>query len=178
MTEDFDVTIQIHRQKLGRIQFIPKAVAYTQDPRNLKDFTKQITRWNRGMMQVVKRQHIGRRANRIDVYLGYQLFQNFLLVGNYAFILPYLAYKTHSLHVMALAFVMDVFLMLSLTVMMGLKANRRDIISAFPQIYLYRWITLGVFLRSFTEVIILNKFRTSEGFWSTAGRRFKNPTSV
>jgi len=178
LTEDFDVTIQIHRQKLGKIQFIPRAVAYTQDPRNLGDFTKQITRWNRGMMQVVKRHGIGRSANRIDMYLSYQILQNFFLLGNYLFVLPFIAYKTQSANVLAIAFLMDVALMLSLTILMGLKAGRKDILSAFPQIYFYRFVTLYVFLKAFTEVILLNRFRSSEGIWGTAGRRFKNPTTV
>lgn len=178
LTEDFDVTIQIHRLKLGKIQFIPRAVAYTQDPRNLSDFTKQITRWNRGMMQAVRRHGIGRRANRIDVYLSYQLLQNFFLLGNYLFVLPFIAYTTQSPNILALAFLMDVAMMFGLTVLMGLKAGRKDIMSAFPQIYFYRFVTLYVFLKAFTEVIILNKFRSSEGIWGTAGRRFKNPTTV
>ena len=178
MTEDFDVTIQIHRQKLGKIQFIPKAVAYTQDPRNLADFTKQITRWNRGMMQVVSRHKIGRSANRIDIYLSYQIMQNFFLLGNYFLLLPYMAYRTHSLHVIAIAFLLDIFLLLTLTATMALKANRKDIISAFPQIYCYRWVTLYVFMKAFTDVIILKRFQTSEGIWGTAGRRFKNPISA
>jgi biofilm PGA synthesis N-glycosyltransferase PgaC len=178
MTEDFDVTIQIHRQKLGKIQFIPKAVAYTQDPRDTADFTKQITRWNRGMMQTIKRHHIGRRVNRIDAYMSYLMIQNFMLFFNYAMIMPFYVHKTGSWHVMAVAFVMDVFLMLSLTVIMGLKAGRNDIISAFPHIYFLRWLTLYVFLKSFVEVMILRKFKASEGIWGTAGRRYKNTVQV
>jgi cellulose synthase/poly-beta-1,6-N-acetylglucosamine synthase-like glycosyltransferase len=174
LTEDFDVTIQIHRQKLGKIQFIPKAVAYTQDPRNIADFTKQITRWNRGIMQGIKRHHIGFRRSRIDAYISYQILQNFMLIANYGFVLPYLAHKAHSLDVLAIAFLMDVTLMLSLTFLTAMKANRKDILSAFPQIYLYRWLTLYVFLKSFIEVIIFRKFKASEGIWGTAGRRFKN----
>ncbi len=178
MTEDFDVTIQIHRQKLGKIQFIPKAVAYTQDPRDMKDFTKQITRWNRGMMQSMKRHRLGFRPHRIDTYMSYLMFQNFMMFFNYALVLPIVAYKLHSPDVLAVAFLTDITLMLSLTVLMALKAGRYDIISAFPQIYLYRWLTLCVFLKAFVEVMILRKFRASEGIWGTAGRRYKNTVEV
>ncbi len=178
LTEDFDVTIQIHRQKLGKIQYIPKAVAYTQDPRNMADFTKQITRWNRGMMQVVRRHGIGRRANRIDVYLSYQIFQNFMFLGSYFFLIPYISFKAHSPNSMALAFLSDATLLFILTVMMAFKAKRYDIISAYPLIYMYRAITLFVFLRAFIDVIILRRFGTSEGIWGTAGRRYKNTVSI
>jgi cellulose synthase/poly-beta-1,6-N-acetylglucosamine synthase-like glycosyltransferase len=178
ITEDFDVTLQIHRQKLGKIQFIPQAVAYTQDPRNLRDFTKQITRWNRGIIQGVRRHHIGFKFHRIDAYLSYQIMMNFFLLLNYMIVLPYAAFATGSLRVMAVAFLMDVALMFGLTVLTALKANRKDIISAFPQIYLYRFVTLAVFLRAFFEVVVLRKFRVTEGIWGTAGRRYKNTVEL
>ncbi|HSX30482.1 MAG TPA: glycosyltransferase family 2 protein [Candidatus Saccharimonadales bacterium] len=176
LTEDFDVTLQIHRQKLGRVQFIPKAIAYTQDPRTLKDFTKQITRWNRGIMQGVTRHRIGLRPQRIDAYLSYQVMQNLLLFLNYFVLLPYMAIRHHSLDRVALAFLFDVAVMFMLTFLIALKTNRKDILSAFPQIYCYRWVTLGVFLRAFTEVVILRKFRVSEGSWEN--RRYKSAMTV
>lgn len=178
MTEDFDVTMQIHRQKLGRIQYIPKAVAYTQDPRNMRDFAKQITRWNRGMMQSITNHRIGRRFNRIDAYLSWQIIQNFMFLLSYTVILPLACIKFHSPNTFALAFLTDFALMLTLTVLTALKAGRRDIISAFPQIYLYRFITLMVFMRAFTEIVILHKFKTSEGIWNTAGRRYRNTVEI
>lgn len=178
LTEDFDVTIQIHRQKLGKIQFIPKAVAYTQDPRNLRDFTKQITRWNRGVMQGVKRHKIGFRASRVDAYLSYQIAMNFMLVFNYGVVLPIAVHRTGSWDVIALAFLLDVSMMFVLTLLTALKANRKDILSAFPLIYLYRWVTLFVFLRAFFEVVVLRKHRVSEGIWGTAGRRYKNTVDL
>jgi cellulose synthase/poly-beta-1,6-N-acetylglucosamine synthase-like glycosyltransferase len=178
LTEDFDVTLQIHRKKLGNILFIPDAVAYTQDPRNIRDFTKQITRWNRGVMQGVRRHKIGFRWSRIDAYLSYQVMMNFLLVFNYLVVLPIAIHRTHSLDVIATAFLFDVGLMFALTFLTAMKANRKDIISAFPQIYLYRWITLFVFLRAFIEVVVFRKFRATEGIWGTAGRRYKNTVEL
>lgn len=173
LTEDFDVTLQIHRKKLGKIQFIPEAVAYTQDPRNLTDFTKQITRWNRGVMQGVKRHKIGRKFNRLDAYLSYQILENFMFFFSYAIMVPYLALSRHSSAVFATAFLLDVFITFILTTLVAMKSRRWDILSAFPHIYLLRWVTLLVFLRSFTEVVILRKFKVSEGTWSTSGRRYK-----
>ena len=178
LTEDFDVTLQIHRQKLGRIQFISRAVAYTQDPRNIRDFTKQITRWNRGMLQSITRHRIGRRVNRIDAYLSYQIIQNFLFLASFLIILPVACLYYGSWNTLALAFLTDIGLMLVLTALTALKAGRYDIISAFPQIYLMRAVTLAVFTRAFFEIVVLRKFRTSEGIWNTAGRRYKNTVEV
>lgn len=91
LTEDFDVTLQIHRQKLGKIQFIPEAVAYTQDPLTTKDYCKQITRWNRGIMQGVVRYRVGRKLSPIDLYLVSQILQNLLFFVSYFIWVPYLA---------------------------------------------------------------------------------------
>lgn len=178
ITEDFDVTLQIHRQKLGKVQFIPQAVAYTQDPRNLQDFTKQITRWNRGIMQGVHRHKIGFRPSRIDAYLSYQILQNFMLLFNYAVILPYLAVTRQSIDVLAMAFLLDVAVLYAITVAVAMRAGRKDILAAFPQIYVYRWVTLAVFLKAYWDVIVRGKYRVTDGVWGTAGRRYKNTVSI
>ncbi len=83
LTEDFDVTMQLHRKKLGKIQFIPNAVTYTQDPKTLSDYTKQIRRWNRGGLQSMLKYKIGRKPTRIDAYLTYQIMQNMLFFVSY-----------------------------------------------------------------------------------------------
>lgn len=53
LTEDFDLTIQIHRHKLGKIVFAPQAIIWTQDPKNFRDYWKQISRWYGGFWQNV-----------------------------------------------------------------------------------------------------------------------------
>lgn len=54
--EDFNMTFEVHAKKLGRIEFHPSAaVAYTQDPDNLRDYTRQVRRWTLGFGQTVRR---------------------------------------------------------------------------------------------------------------------------
>jgi cellulose synthase/poly-beta-1,6-N-acetylglucosamine synthase-like glycosyltransferase len=178
LTEDFDVTLQIHRKKMGKIQYIPDAVAYTQDPKNTRDFIKQITRWNRGVMQGVHQHKIGRKASRIDAYLSYQIMQNFLFFLNYCVIVPVFAINHHSFAVFTQIFLYDVFLTLLMSVLVAAKTQRWDILSAFPFIYIFRWISMGVFLKSFIEVAILRRYRITEGTWSVAGRRYKSEVSI
>jgi cellulose synthase/poly-beta-1,6-N-acetylglucosamine synthase-like glycosyltransferase len=173
LTEDFDVTMQLHRKKLGKVQFIPTAMAYTQDPRNLNDFMKQITRWNRGILQGSQRHHVGFRRQRIDAYLSYQIGQNLIFFFNYALVMPYIAFRRHSPALIATLFLFDVITTLGLTFLVSLRSKRWDILSAFPQIYILRWLTLVVFLRAFVEVTILRRFKVSDGTWSTQGRRYK-----
>lgn len=178
LTEDFDVTLQIHRQKLGHIQFIPSAIAYTQDPRTMQDFTKQITRWNRGMMQCIHRHKIGRKADRLDAYMTYQVVQNLLFFINYALVMPFFAITLHSANIVAITFLYDVAITLIITLLVAMKTKRWDILSAFPNIYVLRFVSIYVFLRAFFEVSILRRYMVSEGTWSTSGRRYKPTVTV
>lgn len=60
--EDYNMTFEVHAKKLGRIAFHPSAaVALTQDPDTLRDYTKQVGRWNLGFWQTVRRHgpHLG-----------------------------------------------------------------------------------------------------------------------
>lgn len=177
LTEDFDVTLQLHRKKLGRVQFISSAVAYTQDPRTLSDFIGQITRWNRGILQGSRRHKVGRRAQRIDAYLSYQILQNLAFFFTYAVIMPFIAYKKQSLAVLATLFIFDVLTTLALAFIVSWRSKRWDILAAFPQIYILRWVTLGVFLKAFVEVIILRRFKVTDGKWSTTNRRYRAQTA-
>ena len=45
LVEDMDLTVQIHRGNLGRIAYSAHAIAYTQDPRTLREYVGQLTRW-------------------------------------------------------------------------------------------------------------------------------------
>lgn len=173
LTEDFDVTLQLHRKQLGKIQFIPSAIAFTQDPKNTQDFIKQVTRWNRGIVQGIKRHKIGFRSTRIDVYLSYQLMQNILFFVNYLVILPIISLERHSPQVFALAFLADVTLTMLFAIGVAMRSGRWDILSAFPYIYLLRWLQLTIFMKALLEILVLRKFKVSDGTWSTAGRRYK-----
>lgn len=59
--EDFNMTFEVHARKLGRIEFHPSAaIAYTQDPNNLREYTRQIRRWTLGFWQTVRRHGLHR----------------------------------------------------------------------------------------------------------------------
>jgi hypothetical protein len=117
------------------------------------------------------RYKIGRRPTPIDDYLSYQILQNMLFFVSYLIWIPYLTITRHSTGVLATAFVIDVlitFVIASLTVM---RTRRWDVLSAFPQVYAFRWVSLAVFMRAFVEVIVLRKFRNSDGLWENHSTR-------
>ena len=53
--EDFNMTFEVHRKGLGAVAFHPSVRAYTQDPDNLTDYTRQMRRWCLGFWQTVRR---------------------------------------------------------------------------------------------------------------------------
>jgi hypothetical protein len=126
----------------------------------------------------MQRHKVGRHFNRVDAYLMYQLSQNFMFMLNYLVAVPILAYTRHSNAILADVFLFDVCITFAITTLVALKAKRLDILSAFPQIYLFRWISLFVFIRAFVEVVILRKFKVSDGVWGTSGRRYKSEALI
>jgi cellulose synthase/poly-beta-1,6-N-acetylglucosamine synthase-like glycosyltransferase len=53
--EDFNMTFEVHRKHLGKIAFHPGVRAFTQDPDNFRDYTRQVRRWSLGFWQTVRR---------------------------------------------------------------------------------------------------------------------------
>lgn len=174
LTEDFDVTMQIYRKNLGKIQFISEAIAYTQDPPTLSVFIKQISRWNRGVLQVMSNHQVYRGLKPVDLYLKYQLFQNLLFFAFFFVWVPYLTVTTgQGSEALAVAFLYDVLITFVLTLFSAARVKRWDILAAFPFVYGLRWINLGVFLKSYIEVVVFRRYRHSKGAWGNAGRRYK-----
>lgn len=171
LCEDFDVTLQIHRQKLGSIQFIPSAIARTQDPSTFKDFIKQISRWNRGVLQLFFKHKVGRKASKIDTYLSYQMIQNLTFFLMYTVWVPFVTAMTGSMHYLALVFLSDVIILFGFTLFAAGRLRQPGLVGAFPAIYVLRWVSLAIFIRSFVEVALLRKYRITSGRWETVARR-------
>jgi cellulose synthase/poly-beta-1,6-N-acetylglucosamine synthase-like glycosyltransferase len=53
--EDFNMTFEVHHKKLGKIAHHRSVFATTQDPDNFKDYVQQISRWDLGFWQTVRR---------------------------------------------------------------------------------------------------------------------------
>jgi cellulose synthase/poly-beta-1,6-N-acetylglucosamine synthase-like glycosyltransferase len=57
--EDFNMTFEVHAKGLGRIAFHPEcAIAETQDPAILRDYSSQMRRWSLGFWQTVRRHRL------------------------------------------------------------------------------------------------------------------------
>jgi glycosyltransferase involved in cell wall biosynthesis len=53
--EDFNMTFELHRKRLGRIAYSPLVRCVSQDPKGLRDYIRQVSRWNLGFWQTVRR---------------------------------------------------------------------------------------------------------------------------
>lgn len=56
--EDMEIVVRLRRNSykeggLGRVEFVPDPIVWTQCPENLKDLSKQRRRWQRGLCQVL-----------------------------------------------------------------------------------------------------------------------------
>lgn len=172
LTEDFDITLQVHRKKLGRIKFIPEAVCYTQDPQTLGDFYRQSLRWMRGFFQGILRHKIGRRAQRIDVAITYQLLEAGLYLTQLFILLPLALIISGNWRILPVIFVLDYLLVAMLGVFSAVMAKRISILHTLPYFYFLRFVELFAFVKAFTEVVVLRRFRITAKGWETVGRRY------
>lgn len=173
LTEDFDLTLQIHRKRLGGIRFIPEAVNYTQDPRTVRDFINQSLRWQRGFFQGVRKYHIGLRPHMIDVGVGYQMSESAYYLVQALVILPLLVATTHSFKTAIAIMIADFTAIIVLAVFAALAARRPVILISLTYFYILRFLELSIFIWAFIEVIVLRRFKTVSHGWQTEGRRYE-----
>src|SRR5512138_975225 len=90
LVEDMDLTIQIHRQRLGRVRFADDAFVHTQDPRRVREYVGQLTRWYSGTWQVMRRHRLPLGRQAVDLELGILVGEG-LLYSMLALAVPVLA---------------------------------------------------------------------------------------
>lgn len=173
MTEDFDITLQVHRKRLGRVAFIPQAVNYTQDPQTIREFFKQSLRWQRGFFQGVKKYKIGIRAGRIDISIGLQLMQTLIFLLQMFILFPIIIAVTGNWLLIPVIFAADFIIMGGVTLFSSFASRRWILFGALPYFYFLRWVEIMVFVVAFVEVMILRRFQDDIKGWSTVGRRYK-----
>lgn len=173
LTEDFDLTLQIHRKKLGKIAFIPKAINYTQDPQTLRDFIKQNMRWYRGFFQGIKKYRIGTKAQRVDVGIVFLMAQVLVYLAQFLVLAPIAIATTGEWAILPLMFIVDFIVNGASTVIASAVIKRWAVLGSLPYFYLLRWLEIFLFVWAFTEVYLLGKFQSEARGWQTEGRRYK-----
>ena len=154
IVEDMDCTIQIHRKKLGRIVYQNEAVVSTQDPRTLRDYIKQIYRWDTGTWQVGKKYGMAFGLTKIDweykLLMGEGLVFSalYLLLAALLFVRPRVAFYAAG---------MDFAVLGVLSLVCAVRERRSDVITSLPFYELLRFIDCSVLLYSFWNTVIQRK---------------------
>jgi cellulose synthase/poly-beta-1,6-N-acetylglucosamine synthase-like glycosyltransferase len=173
LTEDFDLTLQIHRKRLGRIRFIPEAVNFTQDPRTLRDFISQTLRWQRGFFQGIRKYRVGLRPHVIDFGVGYQMGETVYYFVQMLIVLPFILISTHNIRAPIAILGADFIAIAVLALFSSYASKRPRILIALLYFYVLRFLELGIFVWAFFEVIVFRRFQTVGQGWQTEGRRYK-----
>jgi cellulose synthase/poly-beta-1,6-N-acetylglucosamine synthase-like glycosyltransferase len=151
LVEDMDVTIQIHRKKLGKIVYQPEANVTTQDPSTLPDYYKQMRRWHTGTWQISKKHHLLRGLRKIDFEFKLLMFEGLILS---VFILCFPIGLAFWPKTFLSGLLIDATVLLVVSIFCGIMDRRWDVIYYYPTYEFLRIVDAFVFLRSFWDVAI------------------------
>lgn len=162
VTEDMDVTIQIHKRHLGRIVYVPEAIVNTQDPKYLIEYGKQMLRWNTGMWQVVKKYQLYRLRSRID-WECTLLFGEGLIFSLLYLLVPLLMF--YDLRFGYMVF-LDALIVLVIALVLAKTEKRWDVFLSSPLFMLMRFYDAALFQLGFWKVV----FRRTSQTWFSPSR--------
>lgn len=164
LVEDMDLTVQVHRRQLGKVAYTPYAVAYTQDPRTLRDYIGQLTRWYRGTWQVIRLRNVPFGRQRIDAEFGILLAEG-LFFSLVTLCLPILAWLWPTTVLQWL--LIDQAIVLTLATACALVLKRSDILTCFLVFPFLRVVNSVILLKTFWLEIVRRQ-HTLE--WFTVAR--------
>jgi cellulose synthase/poly-beta-1,6-N-acetylglucosamine synthase-like glycosyltransferase len=156
LVEDMDMTIQIHRKRLGTVTFTPHAVANTQDPQTIRQYVGQITRWYSGTWQVMLLRRLPFGCQRVDAEFGVLAGEG-LLYAVLLLMLPVVALLS-PMNVLSFLLI-DQAMWFALAIGFAIHQRRADVVWAFPVFFLIRCLNCAVLLRTFWLEVIRRKTR-------------------
>jgi cellulose synthase/poly-beta-1,6-N-acetylglucosamine synthase-like glycosyltransferase len=151
LTEDMDLTIQVHRLK-GRIKYLHDVKVITQDPNNIADYHKQMLRWYRGFWQVVLKHALNSDLKRVDFYIMYLILDS--LIFNRAILLALGLLGMHFVPII-LGLIVDMLIFTCIGLYTSYETKRFDLIYKIPIVYFLSFFNTYTYIRSFFEVIVL-----------------------
>jgi cellulose synthase/poly-beta-1,6-N-acetylglucosamine synthase-like glycosyltransferase len=166
LTEDFDLTLQIHHLGLGRIAYEPRAHSFTQDPFSLRVYIKQVSRWYTGFFQVMRKHHVGTRSfKKIDLLLLFLAFDGVIYLAQLGFFI--FLTLIHRAHIDPLFLIVsDMAIMLALVLYASVRTKRFDVLAPAPLYYILRILNLTLFFWAAVKIYCLPK-KESHGVWNT-----------
>jgi biofilm PGA synthesis N-glycosyltransferase PgaC len=156
LVEDMDLTVQVHRKRLGRVEYADDAVAHTQDPRRISEYIGQMTRWYAGTWQVFRLHRIPFGGQRIDAEFALLTLEG-LAYSAATVLLPLLALFRPAM--VARLLLIDQAVWIALAVACAAHARRLDVLAWLPTFPLLRYLNAAILLQTFWLEIIRGQRR-------------------
>jgi poly-beta-1,6-N-acetyl-D-glucosamine synthase len=175
VTEDFDMTLQIYRKHLGRIQYIKTAVNYTQDPKTLRGYYKQVSRWSNGYFQSLINHRVGLKASPIDLYLAYQVVKTLLFAIEVLLLLPLRVSIVGGGQILLILIASELMMTFSFALFGAIYSRRWSIMLYFPTFFVLRLVDILVFVKSMATISFKRLLRLEKRLatgWTVADKRF------
>ncbi len=176
LVEDMDVTVQVHHKGLGKIVYQEKSMVYTQDPKTLHDYIKQMYRWDVGTWQVLRKYSIFTGMKKLDweykllMIEGMIFSMLYVLLPLWLLLFPVIVIKIILLEFCVIAL---------LATVVAIVEKRMDVIFYSPTFPLVRYLDCFLLLYSFWNIIVRRK-RVSTWFsvsrYSNGTERLKTST--
>jgi cellulose synthase/poly-beta-1,6-N-acetylglucosamine synthase-like glycosyltransferase len=162
LTEDLDFTYQFHKNSL-KIEYIPEAIVYTQDPPNLKSYIRQMKRWYAGGWQNFQK-HFDVMTKKPSAAMEL----SFAYIEGTLSAIIFLLIPLFSFHIFLL-YMLPVALLVTLliSIFSAWKDKRFDLIYYSPTYIVFVYLNSILFLHSFIKEIIL---RNPTKIWLKADR--------
>ena len=185
--EDFNMTFEVQRKKLGRIAYTPAARCTSEDPFSLPDYCKQVQRWYLGFWQTVLRHGVwpslfwlslGFLLVELVVVAGFLLVLPVMLAASLAAGAPGLAFSPFDLSLHEISPLAALFLFLAVdycvTIVVAIVDRRPVLLAyglAFPAL---RLLDAALFLRA----LVLSFTARSDGRWKSPERYSTPPAEA
>ncbi|MFH0748534.1 MAG: glycosyltransferase family 2 protein, partial [Candidatus Bathyarchaeota archaeon] len=150
VTEDMDMTLKIQERDY-RIVYAPQAKVYTNDPADLKSYIRQITRWNAGFFQNV-RKHFKSVPVRIKIQMIIPFLEIFLTLGGGLLFLVFFT-VTSALT----AFLFEIIILVAFAVYSAVKLSRRDLVTNIPLFFFLKIVETCVWVKCLIKELVLNQ---------------------
>jgi cellulose synthase/poly-beta-1,6-N-acetylglucosamine synthase-like glycosyltransferase len=151
LVEDMDLTLQVHRKRLGRVRYAADAIVYTQDPQRMSEFVGQLTRWYSGAWQVMRRHRLPWGRQRIDVEF-LVLAGEGLLFSALMLALPIFALLWPQATMRMI--LLDQAVFAASAVFCAARLRRVDVVAWFPTFAVLRLVGCVIWLRTFWREIV------------------------
>ncbi|MFQ5574342.1 MAG: glycosyltransferase [Terriglobia bacterium] len=164
LAEDTDLTLQVHRGKVGGVRYAAKAVVYTQDPPTVAAYGRQVSRWYTGFWQNVKKHRVPLGRQKVDLELGYLTFEALF----YPFALGLgILFSPFFFKLLLFAFVTEALVTAGFAAVVAVKEKRADLFGYCMFFPFFRILNTAIFISAFTSVVLLG--RSGPG-WATIPR--------